>query len=164
MYTGMQNLVLENCKIIHRNFEGRPTKFNKVGGVKSFSVVIEPENVENLINLGWHVVEKFSKNDENRENPYYTMDVKVNYKSKRTPEIYVCTSKKKTKLDEETVKTIDYADIVDCSMILHPFKYDENSNVTAYLDVLYVTINDNVLADKFDYLPLDGADDETNIY
>lgn len=152
----IEDLVLTDSRIIHRNFEGRQTRFSRQGD-RNFSVVIAAENVEALREAGWKVKELPPREDIEGSEPFYFIDVRVNMGSARPPKIYLCTSKKKTLLDEDSVATIDAAEIKSVDMVLHPYIWETSSGsgVKAYLKTMYVTIEEDVFADKYDNLSCD---------
>lgn len=154
----INDLILENSRIIHRNFEGRQTKFNREGD-RSFSVVINPENVDELRAQGWRIKELPPRDDIEGSEPLYFIDVRVNMGSNKPPKIYLCTSRKKTLLDEDSVGTLDAAEIKMTDMVLHPYRWETASGATgvkAYLKELYVTIEEDVFADKYNSLGIDS--------
>lgn len=162
MSTFINDLILRNSRMIHKNFEGRATKFTRQGD-RQFSVVINPENVDEISNAGWRIKMLPPREDIEGSEPLYFIDVRVNMDSNRPPEVYLCTSKKKTKLDKDSIGTLDSAVIKNVDMVLHPHKWetpDGKSGVKAYLKTLYVTIEEDVLAGDYENL----IEDETNIY
>ena len=61
------------------------------------------------------------------------------------------TRRKKTKLDEENISALDYASIKEVDVIVTPFDWEVNgkSGTKAYLQTMYVTINEDEFADKY---------------
>lgn len=154
-------LSIENAKIIFRNFKGADTKFSK--GLRSFSVVIDdPEKAQQLLDDGWNV--KILKPRDEADMPTHHIQVAVSF-DHVPPKIYMITgsggSKKKTLLDEESVAVLDYADICNADMSITPYPWVVNgkSGVKAYLKTLYITIEEDEFAAKYDF---DGQDDSND--
>ena len=149
----VQNITIENARIIFRNLSGKPDKYNPHGGKRGFSVVIDdPKFAEDLIKEGWNVKQFKSKDDED-EAPGYFLQVKVLFSDRSNPHIYLCTRKNKTMLNEETVGSIDYADISSVDVVIRPYEYDVQGKqgVAAYVKTMYVNINEDEFADKYSY-------------
>lgn len=155
----IEDVVLENTRIIHKNFEGRAGQYNRQGD-RSFSAVIDPSVVDNLMQEGWAIRSLPPREDIEGSEPLYFIPVRVNYDSQRPPEIFLATRSGLVKLDEASVGTLDHADIVKVDCTLHAHKWENNgkSGVKAYLRNMYVTIREDVLAQKYEemYAPQDS--------
>lgn len=157
----IDNIKIENARIVFRNFSGKPDKFNSQGGKRSFSVVIEdPAFADNLKAEGWNI-KQFNQNDDSDEAPAHFISVKVSYNNV-PPHIYLCTKKSKTLLTEETVGSLDYAEISNVDIIITPYQYEMNgrSGVSAYVKTMYVSVVEDEFASKYEYDDLDELEDE----
>ena len=104
----VSNISLENARIIFRNFSGSPDKYNKNGGKRTFSLVLDEDFAQKLMEDGWNVKPLKSRDPE--DPPRYHMSVEASYKL-YPPRIYLISGKHKTELDEDTIGSLDYAEI-----------------------------------------------------
>jgi hypothetical protein len=147
----IDDLRFENARIIFRNFSGKPSKFNREGD-RNFCVIIDdPECAMSLANDGWNVRE-LPPRDETETTTYY-IPVAVNFGSYKPPIVWLVCGKTKTLLDEESVGTLDFAEIKGCDIILHPYIWEVNGDngVKAYLKNMYVTIEEDPFAEKYNF-------------
>lgn len=144
---------MENAKIIWRNFSGKADKFNPKGGKRSFSVIIEDgEMAAALAADGWNIKQLKPRTEEEEENPKHSLQVKVSFDVK-PPRIYLVTRNNKVLMNEDTVDSLDYAEIANIDLVITPYSYDVNgkSGVAAYLKTMYVTVVEDEFADKYDF-------------
>ena len=153
-----EKLYLRDAEIlsgVFRNFSGKAGKYNAEGD-RFFNVVIPNELVDTLLEDGWNV--KAMKNDEDR----YFMKVKVSYRFK-PPKIVLITSKQQVLLDEEDIKCLDWEEIVSANIAINPSYYtkdDGRRGVSAYLQSLYVTIEEDPFEAEYAHLPVANGLDE----
>lgn len=151
------NVNIENAKIRFRNFTGEPTKFNKVGGKRTFSVVLEPETAQALMEDGWNVK---TWEPEGSDEPLYHLPVEASY-NLYPPKIYMISGNKKTLLTEDTIAALQYAEFSNVDLIIRPYCWEVQgkSGVKAYVKSMYVTIVEDEFEKK--YRDLDN-DEETD--
>ena len=154
----IENIKIENARIVFRNLSGKPDKFNPQGDKRSFSVVIEdPKFANELKKEGWNI-KQFNPSPDSDEEPAHFISVKVSYNN-IPPHIYLCTSKNKTLLNEDTVGQLDYAEISNVDIVITPYQYEMSgrSGISAYVKTMYVTVVEDEFASKYEY---DDLDDE----
>lgn len=144
----INDIVIENAHIIFRNFSGEESKFNREGN-RNFCVVIDdPEQAQLLAEDGWNV--KILRPREEGDEPTHYIQVTVSY-ANVPPHVMLITSHNKTILDDESIGTLDFADFKNVDLIIRPYAWEVNkkTGVKAYLKSMYVTINEDTLAEKY---------------
>lgn len=148
-------ILLEDCKIIFRNFTGKETPMNRDGD-RNFCVLLSPENAANLREEGWNVKELAAREDGDDPQPY--LQVRVMF-GKYPPRIVMFASTGKTNLDESSVGTLDWTEIKKADLTIRPYTWtvQGKTGIKAYLKSLYVTIEEDPLELK--YLDAPGRPD-----
>ena len=144
---------MENARLIFRNFEGREEKYNRKGD-RNFGLIIEDVEVaEQLLEDGWNIKELTPKNNDDYDDTpevIYWLPVTVRFDNV-PPKVMLVTRRKKTRLNEDNINTIDYANIAKVDLTVTPYDWEVNgkSGTKAYLQTMYVTINEDEFADKY---------------
>lgn len=159
----MGKATLEDMQILFRNFAGEERQFNNKGQ-RNFSLVLSQQEADEMARDGWNVKTKAPREDEEGGEPLYHLKCKVNFGG-RPPQIVLVTDRGRTRLDEDTVGVLDYADIVKVDVILNPYEYDVNGSqgVTAYVEALFATIRENALERKYADVPELGQETRPQI-
>lgn len=157
----MNKLVIDNARLIFKNFSGKGDAYNREGD-RNFAVIIDdPNAAEDLADAGWNVRPLISKDPD--EEPTHYIKVKVSFKV-RAPKVRLLSNHKQVFLNENTISSLDYAKIEECGVVISPYMWEVNGKrgISAYLDSMYAKIEDDPFADKYaDYAdaPNDGSND-----
>lgn len=152
----LENLMVEDARILFRNFAGEERQYNPAGE-RNFTLVIDNNIAPMMANDGWNI--KYLKPKEEGDQPQAILRVKVSYKRK-PPTIVLITEKSngeksRTTLPEDMIDMLDYIDIGKVDLIVNPSWYDFNGRqgYSAYLKSIYVTMLQDDLEKKYADIP-----------
>lgn len=142
------NILMEDARIIFRNFEGKEGKYNRKGD-RNFCILLEPDFAEVLLKDGWNVKTLKAREEGDLEQPY--LAVSVGFDKGRPPKVVLITSKGRTFLGEEEVEVLDWVDIKTVDLIIRPYHWNVNdaSGTKAYLKSIYITVDETALDIKY---------------
>jgi len=144
---GMNNITIEDCQLILRNFTGKEGKFNPPG-TRNFAVPLTDKQADEMLELGWNVKYFKPRDDEPQGQPF--IKVAVSFENK-PPKILMVTSRGKTYLDEDSIDSLDHVDIKTADVTLNPYEHSFNGGgVKAYCKTLVVHIEEDYLEMKWD--------------
>lgn len=148
-------ILLEDRKVIFRNFAGQETPMNRAGD-RNFCVLLNDEEAITLTNEGWNV--KYLKPREEGDTPQPYLQVRVSF-GKYPPRIVMMTATGKTQLEEDRVGTLDWVELDKVDLTIRPYSWDVQgkAGIKAYLKSMYVKIVEDPLELK--YLDAPGRPD-----
>jgi len=146
-------VIMENVRIIFKNFAGKEGQYNREGD-RNFAVLLDEPTAQILTEDGWNVKwlqPREGENAEEGETPQAYLSVSVKFDGPRPPRVVLITSRGRTNLSEGEVEMLDWADILNVDMIVRPYAWTVNqkSGIKAYLQSLYVTIEEDPLEVKY---------------
>ena len=150
----MANVTLEGVRIAFRNFSGKEGQYNREGD-RNFAVLLPEEIGIQMLKDGWNVKSLKPREDADpNELVQMYLSVAVGFKG-RPPRIIMITSRGRTTLGEEEVSILDWADIKNVDLIVRPYEWSVSgkTGVKAYLQSIYITINEDELELKYADVP-----------
>lgn len=147
MAAGDGTVVMENVRIIFRNFAGREGMYNREGD-RNFCVLLDDETAGMMLKDGWNVKTLTAREEDEDDQAY--LQISVNFKGK-PPRVVMITSRGRTTLDEDSVELLDWADIRIADLIVRPYEWAVNgkTGIKAYLQSIFVTIDEDALELKY---------------
>ena len=147
--TRLPNLTLENVRIGFRNFSGKEGKYNAKGD-RNFTIFLNDDDARSMEADGWNI--KWLPAREEGDEPRPIVKVKVSYNPKaRPPRVVIITSRGRNNIGEDEINILDWADIRNVDLILNPYVWDVSGRqgITAYLQAIYVSIEEDALERKY---------------
>ena len=147
MAENAKTFMVEDARIIFRNFSGKEGQYNREGD-RNFAVVLDPDTAASMLADGWNVRHLEAREEGDDPTPYVSVAVNFN---NRPPRVVLLTSTTRTQLDEASVEILDWADIQNADLIARGYEWSVNgkSGVKAYLQSLFITIQEDALERKY---------------
>lgn len=148
---GDGTLIMEDARIVFRNFAGKEGMYNRDGD-RNFCVLLEDDLAADMLQDGWNV--KRLKPREGEEQGTAYIQVSVGFKG-RPPRIVMIASQGRTDLGEDECILLDWADIDKVDLIIRPYHWNVNgrTGIKAYLKSIFVVINEDYLELKYADVP-----------
>jgi len=145
-------VLMEGVRIIFRNFAGKEGQYNREGD-RNFGVILPPDVAEAMLADGWNVKYLKPREEEEVEDAEETpwLSVSVNFDKGKPPKVVLVTERGRTNLDANTVEMLDWADITNVDLIVRPYQWEVSgrTGIKAYLQSMYVTIEEDALERKY---------------
>jgi hypothetical protein len=143
-------IVLEDVRLIFRNFKGEERLPYNAKGDRNFSIPLDHEMAMKLQEIGWTV--KGGKVREDGEPPLWHLPVKVSYKG-RPPRIFTISDfgTARNEIKERFVHFLDQLEFDLVDVTLSPYNWDMNGRqgCSAYLKTFYGTVHEDPLDIKY---------------
>lgn len=141
----IKNIVVENARIVFKNFSGEERQFNPKGK-RNFCLLISPDDADRLKAEGWNIKALKAREEGDMDQPYLPVEVRY---GQYPPKVVMVTSKNQTVLDEEMVAILDTAEITNVDVVVRPFEW-EPGRLKAYVKTMYVTIAEDEFESKYE--------------
>lgn len=141
-------LIVENARILYRNFSGVASQFNHEGD-RNFCVIIDnPDAVADLQAAGWNVKIRAPREEGDTALNYVKVNVSYKYKA---PKIIRHIGNAAIDVSEETVGELDKDDIEYCDMVIAPYKWSRGGDegISAYVQELHAVIRPDYFGNKY---------------
>ena len=142
-------LIVENGRIIYRNFSGVGTQFNREAD-RNFCVFIDnPETANELKEQGWNVKIRKPRDPEDEVSHYIKVNVSYRF---REPKIIRHIGNYAQEMHEDNIKEIDQDDILYCDMVINPSRWERPNGdwgLSAYLQELHVIDQPDYFSSKY---------------
>lgn len=143
----------KDVRLIFKNFSGKANDFNNEGD-RNFCVVLGDDDAEMMKDLGYNVKTRLPRPDHEDDKPLHFLKVKLSYRfgDDRDPSVYRICGNKRTMYNEKTIGSLDWEEIKKVDLRIRPWNWEKGgrSGVTAILDAMYVTVNEDELAQMYE--------------
>lgn len=142
-----EQIILKDVAIGFRNFEGRPTPYDREGGKHTFAIFLSSEQALKLSSEGWNV--KFPEDyPDTNKNPYLSVEVSIDmYPTK----VVLVAGEEANILPIDQISMLDWADIESADVIIRPYHWEAagNTGVKAYCKAIYVRLAVDELSRRY---------------
>ena len=150
MERNYEPVTIRNATIFKSNFSGKEIPPYNPEGRRNFCVFIDDLKVaEEMEKDGWNVRWLQPRNEGDERKAFISIAVNFN---NRPPKIILVTSRGETRLEEDEVGMLDWAEKEQIDLTINPRYWDDNGRqrVKAYLRTLRVKIYEDELELEID--------------
>lgn len=152
MERSREPIMIKNARLFKTNFSGKEIPPYNPAGRRNFCVFIDDVKIaEDMEKDGWNIrwLDPRQEGDERKA----FLSVAVNF-SVRPPKIILETSKGRTRLEEEDVNMLDWAEKEEIDLTINPRYWEDNgrTRIKAYLRTMRVRIYEDELESEIDEL------------
>lgn len=150
-------VTIQNTQLVLKNFSGEKGRYFNSTGNPEFAVVIPPELAEMMSADGWNV-KQFKAKPEDTKDPDFFIKVKIGVNG-RPPRMVMITSAGRKDISVEDCQVFDYVRISNVDLTLSPYDYEfqGKTGISAYLNSLFVTVEEDELDRKYADVPEVGT-------
>lgn len=147
-----ETVLMEGVRIIFRNFVGKETKYNREGD-RNFAVLLDDTVANAMAEDGWNIKWLKPRDDDEDGTPQAYLPVSIRF-DVYPPRVVLVTSRGRSNLDDSSIEMLDWASIINVDLIVRPYEYSFNdkSGIKAYVQSMYVTIEEDALEMKYNEL------------
>lgn len=151
---------LEGVRLKYPNFSGRKSEYN-LTGKRIFDIVLPVDIAHDLQEKGWTI--KWPKPYEEGDEPEPRIEVTVRFEG-RPPHIALITDRGQTDLGKNEVGILDSAVLLNVDVTINPFYWNigGREGYRAYLEEMYVTIQESRLQRKYADVPRIMQEEDTD--
>ena len=150
MERNYEPVMIRNARIFKSNFSGKEIPPYNPAGRRNFCVFIDDlKAAEDMERDGWNIRWLEPRNEGDERKAFVTIAVNFN---NRPPKIILVTSRGETRLSEEEVGMLDWAEKEQIDLTINPRYWDDNGKqrVKAYLRTMIVKIYEDDLEREID--------------
>lgn len=142
-----KTFMIEEARLIFRNFKGAEGQYNREGD-RNFSVILDEASAKKMLEDGWNVKYLSAREEGEVDTPYIQISVNFN---NRPPRVVMITSNSRTTLNAKSIDVLDWANIKTADLIARGYDWavNDKSGTKAYLQSLFVTIEEDALERKY---------------
>ena len=143
-------VTIKDAKIFKTNFSGKEILPYNPEGRRNFCVFIDDLKIaEEMENDGWNIRWLEPRNEGDERKAFLSVAVNFAY---RPPKIVLVTSRGETKIDEDSVNMLDWAEKERVDLSINPRYWDDNGKerIKAYLRTLKIWIYEDEIEAEID--------------
>lgn len=146
----VKTFMVEDGRIIFRNFAGKENLPYNRKGIRNFAIILPEDIAQDMLADGWNVKWPKPQPDGEIGDPFVRVEVRYDI---RPPRVVLLTETTRTQLDEDSVELLDWANIKTVDLIARGSNWtaaDGKHGIKAYLQSLFVTIEEDALEKKYE--------------